>query len=213
MRSMDAKRTAFVAVMSAMGLLLSTISLNVAPWLGTVGQSGAALDLSHIATFIAAVFGGPWAGASVGFLSGIYAGYYFGYVMGTLGLLSLIGVPAGKALTGLTAGILCKKLRVKDRSRSSIITSLLVLASYVPECVFTVAYFLYIVTFVYGKAMEFMIPLVIPKAWIEILVMSLIMGALTGNVGFREFISNFMQTAKTGKTFQKAIRNQRENAD
>ena len=103
---MDTKQTAFVAMMSALGLLLSVISLNVAPLLTAVGQSGAALDLSHIATFIAAIFGGPYVGAIVGFLSGIYAGYYFGYVMGSLGVLSLIGVPFGKALTGLTAGFL-----------------------------------------------------------------------------------------------------------
>lgn len=193
---MDTKRTAFVAIMSAFGLLLSTISLNVAPWLGTVGQSGAALDLSHLATFIAAVFGGPYAGALVGFLSGIYAGYYFGYVMGTLGVLSLVGVPIGKALTGLTAGLLYKKLGINNRSKPSIATSLTVLTSYVPECIFTIAYFLYIVPLVYGKAMEFMIPLVIPKAWIEILVMSIILGALTGNTGFKEFITRFLQPLK-----------------
>jgi LytS/YehU family sensor histidine kinase len=195
---MDSKQTAFVAMMSALGLLLSTISLNVAPYLG--GQSGAALDLSHIATFIAAIFGGPFVGAMVGFLSGIYAGYYFGYVIGTLGVLSLIGVPFGKALTGLTAGFLYKRLKINKSSRSSTITIPITLVSYIPECIYTIFYFLYIVIYVVGEPMSFMIPIVIPKAWIEITVMSILMGALAGNMGFKEFITRFFYTSKMEKS-------------
>jgi len=200
---MDAKQTAFVAMMSALGLLLSAISLNVAPLLTAVGQSGAALDLSHIATFIAAIFGGPYVGAIVGFLSGIYAGYYFGYVMGSLGVLSLIGVPFGKALTGLTAGFLYKRLKINNSSRSSTITIPITLISYIPECTYTIFYFLYIVLYIYGTAMSFMIPIVIPKAWIEITVMSILMGALAGNVGFKEFILRFFYTPKLEKAYSK----------
>jgi len=200
---MDTKQTAFVAVMSALGLLLSAISLNVAPLLRGVGQSGAALDLSHIATFIAAVFGGPFVGAVVGFLSGIYAGYYFGYVMGSLGVLSLIGVPLGKALTGFTAGFLYKKLKISNNLRSSTLTIPVILLSYIPECLFTIAYFLYVVPYVYGGTWEFMIPIVIPKAWIEITIMGLLMGALVGNVGFKEFITRFFYTPKLKKVYTK----------
>jgi uncharacterized membrane protein len=200
---MDAKQTAFVAMMSALGLLLSAISLNVAPLLTAVGQSGAALDLSHIATFIAAIFGGSYVGAMVGFLSGIYSGYYFGYVMGSLGVLSLIGVPFGKALTGLTAGFLYKRLKINNSSRSSTITIPITLISYIPECIYTIFYFLYIVLYVYGTAMSFMIPIVIPKAWIEITVMSIIMGALAGNIGFKEFILRFFYTPKLEKAYSK----------
>ena len=195
MAHFDAKQISFIAIMSAFGILLSGISLNVAPILNTVSGgaiAGAALDLSHIATFIAAIFGGPYVGAMVGFLSGIYSGYYFGYVMGSLGLLSLIGIPFGKALTGLIAGFLYKKLRVNNNSRPSISTVLVILVSYVPECVFTILYFLYIVLYVYGYAMEFMLPIVIPKAWIEILLMSFLMGALVGNIGFRDFVFKFL---------------------
>jgi LytS/YehU family sensor histidine kinase len=167
------------------------------------GQSGAALDLSHIATFIAAIFGGPFVGATVGFLSGIYAGYYFGYVIGTLGVLSLIGVPFGKALTGLTAGFLYKKLKVSNSSRSSTITIPITLISYIPECVYTIFYFLYIVIYVVGEPMSFMISIVIPKAWIEITVMSILMGALAGNTGFKEFITKFFYTSKLKKAYSK----------
>jgi len=199
---MDTKQTAFVAMMSALGLLLSAISLNAAPLLGTVGQSGAALDLSHIATFVAAIFGGPFVGATVGFLSGIYAGYYFGYVLGSLGVLSLIGVPFGKALTGLTAGFLYKRLKVTNSSRSSTITIPITLVSYIPECIYTIFYFLYIVTIV-GEPMSFMISMVIPKAWIEITIMSILMGALAGNIGFKEFVTKFFYTPKLKKAYNK----------
>jgi uncharacterized membrane protein len=206
LRRMNAKQTSFIALMSALGLLLSAISLNAAPLLTAVGsQSGAALDLSHIATFIAAIFGGPYIGATVGFLSGIYAGYYFGYVMGSLGVLSLIGLPLGKALTGLTAGFLYKKLKISNSPRSSTIAVPITLISYIPECIYTIFYFLYIVLCVYGSAMSFMIPIVIPKAWIEILVMSILMGALVGNTGFKEFILRFFYAPKSEKTTVKKM--------
>jgi hypothetical protein len=197
---MDAKQTAFVAMMSSMGIALSLITLNIGLISVAVpGQGAAALDLSHIATFVAAIFAGPYIGAAVGFLSGIYAGYYFGYVAGGLGLLSLIGVPLGKALTGLLAGFLYKKLKLGSSSRRSVWAIPITLLSYVPESIYTVIYFLYIVTLVGTPAMSFMLPLVIPKAWIEIGVMSVILATLAGNTGFREFITRLFPS-KIGKT-------------
>jgi len=196
---MNSKQIAFVAMMSAFGLLLSAISLNVAPLLGTVGQSGAALDLSHIATFIAAIFAGPYVGAVVGFLSGIYAGYYFGFVMGSIGLLSVIGIPIGKALTGFTAGFLYKKFNVHGSTKPSTFTVPVILLSYIPECIYTILYFLYIVPYFCGSIWEFMIPIVIPKAWIEITIMSFLMGALVGNIGFKEFIIKSFYTPSLEK--------------
>jgi LytS/YehU family sensor histidine kinase len=190
MKNMDAKQTAFVAIMSAMGIALSLFSLNVGLIsVAVAGQGAAALDLSHIATFVAAIFGGPYIGGAVGFLSGVYAGYYFGYVAGGLGLLSLIGIPLGKAMTGLLAGFLYKKLAIGGNSRRSLWAIPITLVSYIPESFYTVIYFLYIVTLVGTPAMSFMLPLVIPKAWIEIGVMSLIMSVLAGNTGFRQFIT------------------------
>jgi hypothetical protein len=44
-----------------------------------------------------------------------------------------------------------------------------------------------------------MVPIVIPKAWIEITLMSLIMGALVGNAGFKEFILRFLRPVKIEK--------------
>jgi len=197
---MDSRKTAFVAIMTALGTLLSGITLNVAPILSAVSSgalAGAALDFSHVATFIAAIFGGPYIGALVGFLSGVYAGYYFGYVIGSLGLLSLIGVPIGKAITGFVAGFLYKKLKVGSSSRPSTLTVPVVLVSYIPESLYTVLYFLYLVPYFYAYAMTFMIPIVIPKGWIEITIMSLLMGALVGNKGFSEFMKqHFTYAAK-----------------
>ncbi|MGQ9641929.1 MAG: ECF transporter S component [Candidatus Bathycorpusculaceae bacterium] len=187
---MSTKQVAFAAIMSALGLFLSTISINIAPIFNAVGQGGAALDFSHIATFIAAIYGGPFLGAIVGFLGGIYAGYYFGYVMGSLGLLSLIGLPLGKALTGLVTGFLYKKLRINESSRPSTLTVPIVLLSYVPECIYTIIYFYYLVPYFYGFSRAFMIPIVISKAWVEITVMSFLMGALVGNKGFNNFVSS-----------------------
>jgi LytS/YehU family sensor histidine kinase len=187
---MSTKQIAFAAIMSALGLLLSAISINIAPIFSAVGQGGAALDFSHVATFIAAIYGGPFLGAIVGFLGGIYAGYYFGYVMGSLGLLSLIGLPLGKALTGLVTGFLYRKLRIGNRSRSSTLTIPIVLVSYIPECIYTIIYFYYLVQYFYGFSMAFMVPVVISKAWVEITVMSFLMGALAGNKGFNNFVSS-----------------------
>jgi LytS/YehU family sensor histidine kinase len=198
---MNTKQWAFIAIMSALGTVLSATSLNFAPILVAVpGQGAAALDLSHVATFVAAIFGGPVVGAIVGFLSGIYAGYHFGFVIGSLGILSLIATPIGKSLTGLTAGFLYRKLKINNSTHSATLTIPITLISYIPECLFTISYFLYIVLYFYGSAMSFMIPIVIPKAWIEITVMSIIMAALAGNAGFKDFIFRFFYTPKLKKT-------------
>ena len=190
---MDAKRTAFVAILSALGIVLSAISLNI-----TFVGGGAALDLSHIATFVAAIFGGPIVGATVGLFGGLYAGYVFGFAFHQ-GLAALVGVPLGKALTGFTAGLLYKKLKIENNPRRSILTVPATLIAYIPECIFTILYFLYIMTIVNGAGMAFMIPIVIPKAWMEIAVMSILMGALVGNVGFREFMDRFLRVQTVHK--------------
>lgn len=195
MTYLNSKQVAFIAIMSALGNILAGISINIAPILAATsgaGAAGAALDLSHIATFIAAVFGGPVMGAVVGFLGGIYSGYSFGFTIGGLGLLSLVGVPVGKALTGFTAGLLYKKLKINKSTRPSTFTVPVVLLSFIPECLFTVFYFLYLVLYFYGSAMAFMLPIILPKSWIEIILMSILMGALVGNAGFRDFVSRFL---------------------
>ncbi|UCD96438.1 MAG: ECF transporter S component [Candidatus Bathyarchaeota archaeon] len=185
----NAKNSAFIAIMAALGNILAVLSINVAPI-----ANGVAMDLSHIATFIAAVFGGPWIGAIVGFSGAIYPGYYFGFLnpTGTLGFLSLVGIPLGKALTGLMAGLLYRGLKINGSSRPSSYAVPVILLSYIPECLFTIVYFLYLVVPVVGQGMAFMLPIILPKAWIEIIMMSFLMGALVGNVGFRDFVARYL---------------------
>jgi hypothetical protein len=48
----------------------------------------------------------------------------------------------------------------------------------------------------YGFSMSFLVPIVISKAWVEIVVMSFLMGALVGNNGFKEFVAKFLLTTK-----------------
>lgn len=195
MNQMDTKQITFVAVLSALGTVLSAISLGVVPIVPNV-----ALDLSHVATFVAAIFGGPALGGAVGFLGGIYAGYYFGFGSPNgLGFLSLIGVPVGKAMTGLLAGFLYKRLRLGGGSGRSILAVPATLVSFIPESIYTAFYFLYAVTLINLAPMSFMILLVIPKGWVEIAVMSIMMGALAGNAGFIEAINRFLSPQKNQK--------------
>lgn len=190
-KEMNAKETALAVMLSVLGTVLSAISLGVVPLF-----QGVALDLSHVATFVAAIIGGPFLGAFVGFMGGIYAGYYFGFsTVGGLGFLSLIGIPLGKAMTGGVAGFLYRRFKLGASGRSALAIPATLLA-YVPESVYTVLYFLFIVTLVNAPMMTFMIPLVIPKGWFEIAVMSILMSALAGNSGFSDFVNRFFYVQK-----------------
>jgi len=107
-----------------------------------------------------------------------------------------VGLPLGKGLTGLTAGILARALSLGRNRYSSLLAVPTTFLAYVPECLYTIAYFRYLVPYFYGFAMEFMIPIVISKAWVEIIVMSFLMGAIVGNNGFKEFITRFLGVQK-----------------
>jgi LytS/YehU family sensor histidine kinase len=180
---LGSKGLVFIAVMAVLGNTLSMLSIGLA----NAGQIG--LDLSHIATFIAAVYGGPYVGCLTGLLSGLFSGVYFGS-MGGFAWLGLIGLPLGKALTGLTTGALCQLLKVNQRSRPSILVVSLVLIGYIPECLFTAFFFLALVPHFFGWASVGMLITILVKAWIEVGVMSIFMGVLTGNAGFNTLITN-----------------------
>jgi len=185
--------------MSSLGTVLSGASLTFLPaFLVIPGVGIVAPDFSHIATFVAAIFGGAEIGALVGFLSGIYAGYHFGYAAGNLGLLSLLGVPLGKAMTGLIAGFLYRKLRTCESPRRSVSALPLTLLAYVPEAIYTVLYFVYIIPIVYGFSLAEMVPFVMAKAWVEILIIGIIMTVLASTL--RTFINSFFfSQSKTDK--------------
>jgi uncharacterized membrane protein len=79
-----------------------------------------------------------------------------------------------------------------------------ILLSYIPESIYTYFYFVNIAVYVVGYAMTFMLPIVIPKAWIEVTLMSLLIGALSGNTGFRDFLGAYFQSQKSQKALMKA---------
>lgn len=135
MSRMNAKTVSFVAIMGALGNILFIIPY----YLGQISP-GIGLDFSLLAAFIAAIYGGPLIGLVTGLFVGVFPGIFFG-PFGSGAWLGLIGLPLGKALTGLTVGLLAKGFKIGERRYSSLLTVPTVLVGYVPECLFTVAYF------------------------------------------------------------------------
>jgi len=189
---MNSKAIAFIALMGALGNVLFFISFH----LGSIAE-GVALDLSLITTFVAAFYGGPLIGFLTGLFVGVFPGIYFG-PLGHGSWLGLIGLPIGKSLTGLTAGLLCKGFNVNQRRHNSLLTVPLVLVSYIPECIFTVSYFVILLPYFIGGGGPAILAFVLPKAWVEIVFMSFFMAALAGNHGFNSFMANFFVRYKTG---------------
>ena len=188
-KSRYSRALAFSAMMGALGNVLFFISQALFKW----GQ--VALDLSHIGTLIAAVYGGPQLGMLVGILVGIGTGVYFGFLGGALGFLGLLGLPIGKAMTGIAVGALARWLRVGRRERSSIITVLAVLLGYIPECIFTIFFFKVLVALLLPAIASYLLAFLAPilvKAWIEVIFMAFYMGALVGNNGFSNFIKQYI---------------------
>ncbi|MGB9135244.1 MAG: hypothetical protein WCC63_06655 [Candidatus Bathyarchaeia archaeon] len=188
---MNSKTIAFIAMMGALGnvlFLLSFYSGPVAP--------GVAFDFSLAATFIAAFYGGP----VIGFISGLFVGLLPGVYFGPLGngsWLGLIGLPIGKSLTGLVSGFLAKELDLQSKNHSSLAAIPVVLVSYIPECLFTVTYFVALMPHFIGGGGIGILVYVIPKAWVEIAVISVLMAALNGNQGFTSFIGKFFASNKS----------------
>ena len=102
------------------------------------------------------------------------------------GALGLIGLPLGKAMSGFTAGLIAKSLKIGQKPRTSVITIPATFLAYVPESIITYAYFLFILGSQAGTATFF--TAILPKALVEIAIMSVIMAALVGNTGFKDFV-------------------------
>ncbi len=183
---MDAKTIAFILVMGILGNIFFAIT-----YYGGSLMPGVAVDFSLIAVFVAAYYGGPWVGLASGIFVGIMPGIMFG-PMGMASWLGLIGLPLGKGLTGFAAGIASRSLKLRHRSHSSVITIPATLLSYVPECLFTYAYFAMLMPFFFGKNLELVFfTVILPKALGEVIIMSFLMAALMGNRGFSDFIGRF----------------------
>ena len=185
--NVNTRTIALVIMMAVLGNVLSLIPIG----LTRIGQVG--FDFSLVTTLVVALYGGPVLGFLTGLAGGISAGVLFG-PMGQLSWLGLVGLPVGKSLTGLTAGVLFKGVRIRERVHPSPFAVPTVLLAYVPEFLFTVFFFLALVPYVFGWVS---VPLVISigiKAWMELVVMSVLVGALLGNNGFSEFMSAYFDS-------------------
>jgi len=183
---MDAKTISFTLMMGVLGNVLFAISYyagNIAP--------GVAFDFSLVAAYIAGFYGGPL----VGLISGLFVGIFPGIMFGPMGMgswLGLLGLPLGKGLTGLTAGIASRGLGLGRRPYSSLLAVSATLLAFVPECLFTYAYFAYLMPFFLGSGgPSIFIYGILPKALGEVAIISFLMAALIGNHGFNDFVGRF----------------------
>jgi len=183
---MDAKTTAFMLMMGVLGNTLFAFS-----YFAGYLAPGIAFDFSLIACYIAGFYGGPL----IGFISGLFVGIMPGIMFGPMGMgswLGLLSLPLGKGLTALTAGIVSKYLSLGERPYSSLITIPAILLAFIPECLFTYAYFAYLLPFFIGGGGSFVfVNIILPKALIEVIVISFLIAALIGNHGFNDFVSRF----------------------
>ncbi len=180
-------------MMGALGSAFFAVSFYFGPV-----APGVNLDFSLAAVFIAGFFGGPILGAFSGLIAGVLPGIMFG-PLGMGGALGLIGLPLGKALSGLTSGIIGKGLGLgTEKQRSSVLGIPASFASYVPEAVFTIGYFIVLQGTVVGPATYFIY--ILPKALVELTIISVIMAALIGNNGFCTFTSIFTRRQCRVKT-------------
>ena len=181
---MNTKELAFAVMMGALGSALFAISY----YTGQIAP-GIALDFSLIAALIAGFFAGPTIGFTTGLFVGILPGIVFG-PLGMGGIAGLIGLPIGKGLSGLTAGLITKGLKHGQKLRSPTWAIPSTYLSYVPEATFTYAYFIFLLGIETGGTVFF--TSILPKALVEVTIISIIMVALMRNKGFSNFIrSNF----------------------
>ncbi len=190
---MESKAIVFVAMMAALGNVLSFLSMQLAPLapnipLGPVSVS-LALDLSHLSTFIAAFFGGPFIGGFTGLIGGLVAAFEFGFSKGNF--VTGFGLPIGKALTGITAGYLFRRLL---QVRSTIIQVIITVLSYVPEALLTLWLFKYLLPPVSGipEAVAVGIALqILVKAFMEMVILGIILMVLMNNLSFRVYAQEY----------------------
>lgn len=184
---MGSKEWSFVLMMAALGNVLAFIT--IAP---TMIQQ-VALDFSLLPVYIAAIFGGPVVGGVTGLLAGIIPSIWFG-PLGSLGPLG-ITVSIGKAIVGVTAGLLSRI--IKPTIRGSLYHVPVVLLSYLPEAAWIYAVFSIMVPILLPGSPAFLYGLWLPilvKGVFEVSVMAAFMSALGGHVGFRNFVANNLRT-------------------
>jgi len=191
---LSSKNLTFISMMAALGNVLSLLSIHLSPFMPSIPVGplnfSLALDLSHITTFIAALFGGPLVGGVTGLIGGAIAAFEFGFSKGNL--VTGFGLPIGKALTGLTAGLLMSRLNPnKDRLRMVIST----VASYIPEGLFTILIFVIIYPIFFPLTpLSFILPFttqIIVKAFAEMVIIGILISVMTDNQGFNDSMKGY----------------------
>ncbi len=189
----NSKSLMFIAIMASLGNVLSFITMQLTPIapnipLGPLTVS-IALDISHLTTFIAAIYGGPTIGAITGAVGGLVAAFQFGFSQGNI--VTGVGLPVGKALTGLTAGYVFNWLR--ETRYSNIISAVI---SYIPEGILTYVLFKYLLPVTTGIPVGIAVAIsiqIIAKALIEMVILGVMLTGLTGNAGFRGFTEGYFR--------------------
>ena len=186
----SSKRLTFIAMMAALGNVLSFISIKLAPLVPAIPLGptsfSLALDLSHLSTFIAAFFGGPVVGGLTALIGSLVAAFEFGFSQGNF--ITGFGLPVGKALTGITAGLLMRRLGV-DGKRVMMVVSTVV--SYIPEGIVTYLIFMYLFPLFIPNSIFWVAALtvqVLVKAVVEMVVMGILLAAMLGNQGFTQYV-------------------------
>jgi riboflavin transporter FmnP len=188
---MNAKNTSFALMMGALGAALFAISYYAAPIAPSI-----ALDFSLIGVLIAGFYGGPTLGFVTGLFAGILPGIMFG-PLGTGGVFGLLGLPFGKALTGMTAGFISKGVKFEQKPRLTLLAIPLTFLAYIPESIFTWGYFVFLLQFEVGTSVFLT---VLAKALVEIAIMSVVMAALLRNTGFSCFVrAHFTSSQNTAE--------------
>lgn len=192
----SARNVVFVGIMGALGNVLSWLSISMAPLLPTIPLGPfnveVALDLSHLTTFIAALYGGPTIGGLTGLIGGLVAANILGFSKGNL--VTGFGLPIGKALTGITAGFLMWALDLRNRNRHRVLIIVSTLLAYIPEAIFTALIFLNIIPMVYGTPAFILYPILVGiliKAFIEMFAIGVVLVGLTMNRGFTDFVNSY----------------------
>ena len=200
-RAWSSKTLVFIAVMGAIGNVLSGLSIFSAPIIPSIPLGGTsislALDLSHLSTFISALVGGPIIGAATGLIGGAVAAYQFGFSQGNL--ITGFGLPIGKAITGAVAGLLIYKFGLSQKDRNPLFFIPTTLLSYVPEAIYTAFLFIMVFPIVYGLpiSLAYLITLqILVKASIEMVAIGMIGAALLSHRGFMSFTGEFFPKDK-----------------
>lgn len=123
-------------------------------------------------------------------VGGLIAAYEFGFSQGNL--ITTFGLPLGKAMTGIAAGLVMKTLDILDGRKLRAV--LATIASYIPEGMFTALLFMVVFPAVFGFpviVVKLITAQILAKALVEMVVMGLILAALLGNRGFTEYVKGF----------------------